>query len=319
MTARILLVLLACLALGCEKAPKPVASLADGGKLVVLTINGPATYYEDSQGHPGGFEYDLVELFAREGGVGVEWVMARSEEEAEKALAERRAHLVAALLPRHFDLPGGLAWGPSYHAAQHQVVWRASEPRPRNLADLATRRVGVIADTYADQVLSSPPKLTAAVERLEPDTTPADLLERVASGRLDAAIIDSSRFTVERKYFPQLDVAFDLGKPVLHAWRVGETDQKLLLDRMKSFFARIEKDGTMKRLLDRHFAHAARISAIDAGTLLERINTVLPKLRAHFQEAERVSGFDWRLRPRSATRSRTGTRARPRPPACAAS
>ena len=64
---------------------------------------------------------------------------------------------------------------------------------------------------------------------------------------------------------------------------------------MKAFFARIAKDGTLKRLADRYFAHAARISAIDAGTLLERINTMLPQPEAHFLEAERVSGFDWRL------------------------
>ncbi len=295
MTARILLCILACLAAGCEFAAKPVMPLSEGGKLVVLTINGPATWYEDAQGQPSGFEHDLVALFAKDLGVPLEYAFVASPEKAEKALAEGRAHLAAALLPRHFDLPGGLAWGPSYRSAQHQLVWRAADPKPRSLADLAGHRVGVIGDTFADQLLSSTPKLAAPIERLAPDTSPEELLTRLADGRLDAALIDSARFTVARKHFPQLDVAFDVGKPVDYAWRVGAIDQKPLLDRMKVFFARIAADGTLKRLSDRYFAHAARISAIDAGTLLERMNTILPKLKVHFLEAERVSGFDWRL------------------------
>jgi membrane-bound lytic murein transglycosylase F len=295
MIARIFLGILACLAAGCEFAAKPVVPVSEGGKLVVLTINGPATWYEDAQGHPSGFEHDLVALFAKELGVPVEYVFVASPEKAEKALGEGRAHLAAALLPRHLDLPGGLAWGPSYRSAQYQLVWRAAGPRPRDAAETAGRRVGLVSDSFFDPLGASGGKLPAIVERLPPDTSPEDLLERVADGHLDGALIDSARFTVARKHFPQLDVAFDVGKPVDFAWRVGAVDQKPLLDRMKVFFARIEKDGTLRRLADRYFAHAARISAIDAGTLIERINTTLPKLKVHFHEAERVSGFDWRL------------------------
>ncbi len=295
MFARILLGLLLVLAAGCEQAAKPVPPLAEGGKLVVLTVNGPATWYEDSQGLPSGFEHDLVELFARDLGLPFDYFFVESLDKAEKALAERRGHLVAALLPRRFDLPGGLSWGPSYRTAQYQLVWRASFPRPRNAADTAGRRVGLVGDAFSDPLLAARATLPAQIERLPPDTSPEELLERVAEGRLDGALIDSARFTVARKHFPQLEVAFDVGKPVDFAWRVGEVDQKALLDRMKVFFARIAKDGTLKRLADRYFAHAARISAIDAGTLIERINTVLPRLKPHFLEAERVSGFDWRL------------------------
>ena len=295
MTARTLLCLLAFLTAGCEYAAKPVTPLSEGGKLVVVTINGPATWYEDAQGNPGGFEHDLVALFAKELGVALEYDFVESPEKAEKALSSRRAHLAAALLPRNFDLPGGLVWGPSYRSAQYQLVWRTQDPKPRSLADLPGKRVGVIGDSFADHLLSSPPKLTTPIERLQPDASPEDLLERVAGGGLDAALIDSARFTVARKHFPQLDVAFALGRPVDYAWRVGTVDQKPLLDRMKEFFARISRDGTLKRLADRHFSHAARITAIDSGALIERINTMLPKLKPLFLEAERVSGYDWRL------------------------
>jgi membrane-bound lytic murein transglycosylase F len=295
MATRGLLLMLAWLLAACDFAAKPVPPLAEGGKLVVVTINGPATWYEDSQGHPAGFENDLVTLFAKDLGVPVEFLLADSPARAQKALAERRAHFAAALLPIGHELADGLEWGPSYHSTQHQIVWRAGDPKPKTLADLAGRRIGVIEDSFADQLLSEPPKFSAGIDRLPAGSAVEDLLERVADARLDAALVDATRFTVARKHFPQLDVAFNIGKPVAYAWCVGGVDRTILLEKMKAFFARIARDGTLARLVDRWFAHAARISAVDSGALLERINSVLPKLRPHFLEAEAVSGFDWRL------------------------
>jgi membrane-bound lytic murein transglycosylase F len=295
MTARILLCILASLVAGCDLATKPVAPLDVGGKLVVVTINGPATWYEDSQDHATGFEHDLVALFAKEAGVPMEYFFVESPEHAEKALKQKRAHIAAALLPKRFDLPLGLAWGPTYRSARNQLVWRTTDPKPRNLADLTGKRIGVVADSFADELLSAPPNLPGSLERMPPDTSPEELLARVADGALDAALIDAARFTVARKHFPQIDVAFDVGKPVEYAWRVGSVDQKRLLDLMNPFFARIARDGTLQRLADRWFGHAARLTAVDAGTLIERAGTLLPTLKPHFLEAERVSGFDWRL------------------------
>jgi membrane-bound lytic murein transglycosylase F len=51
----------------------------------------------------------------------------------------------------------------------------------------------------------------------------------------------------------------------------------------------------LKRLVDRYYGHATRFSAIDAGALLEQIASQLPRLKPFFEEAERVSGVDWRL------------------------
>src|SRR5881394_1707856 len=153
MTARRVLWLLACLAAGCTEAPKPVPSVAQSGELVVLTVNGPATYFEDAQGLPSGFEYDLVTLFARELNVKPAFVLAPSSANLDAALRAGQAHLAAAALARHFDFPGGLAWGPSYFTTQHQVVWRAGEPKPKALGDIAGKRVGVIEESVADYLV----------------------------------------------------------------------------------------------------------------------------------------------------------------------
>ena len=72
MKARVLVTLLiAGLAAACEEAPKPIAPVATSGELVVLTVNGPATYFEDEQGMPSGREFDLVTCANGSTGAGI--------------------------------------------------------------------------------------------------------------------------------------------------------------------------------------------------------------------------------------------------------
>ena len=295
MSGRCIIALLACLACACEQGPKPVAPIAQSGELVVLTVNGPTTYFEDAQGLPSGLEYDLATMFANELKVKATFVLTDNPAKIDRLLREGQAHLAAASLARHFDFPGGLAWGPSYHAAQHQIVCRAMDPKPKALADLAGMRIGVIEESVADYLLTDPPKLSVPIERLPPGTSTADLLEKVANEDLDCALVESTRYTLARRFFPTLEVAFNMGKPVDYAWLVAPGDKKRILEAAGPFFERLRKDGTLKRLIDRYYGHALRFTAVDSSTLLEQIGAQLPKLKTFFMEAELASGIDWRL------------------------
>jgi membrane-bound lytic murein transglycosylase F len=125
MTARRLIALLAipaCLAVGCEEAARPVPPIEQSGELVVLTVNGPATYFEDAQGLPSGFEYDLVTLFARELGVKAVWTVTDNPANVDRLL-------------RELDLEAGSA---------AREVARTAVPRRRDvvLDRIASRRRG---------------------------------------------------------------------------------------------------------------------------------------------------------------------------------
>ena len=286
--------MLACFAAGCEEAPKPIAPVAESGELVVLTVNGPSTYFEDAQGLPSGLEYDLATMFAKELGAKAHFILVDNPATIDQILRKGKAHLAAAALARHFDFPGGLAWGPSYLSTQHEVVCR-EETKAKKLDELTGKRIGVIEETVGDYLLAEPSKLTVPIDRLGPETSTADLLEKVAKGSLDCALVESTRFTLARRFFPSLEPAFYVGKPLDYAWLVSTVDKKRILDAAGPFFERIRKDGTLKRLIDRYYGHAAHLSAIDANALLEQVATQLEKLKLHFLEAEIATGIDWRL------------------------
>ena len=270
--------------------------VAQSGELVVLTVNGPVTYFEDAQGLASGFEYDLAQLFALELKAKATFVVVDDPGAIDRLLRNGRAHVAAAGLARHFDYPGGLGWGPAYLTTQHQVVGRpGTSPRPKSLRELDTSRVGVIEESVAEYLLLAPQLEPVRVERLPAGTSTADMLERVARGQLDYALVESTRFTLARRYFPHLEVLFEVGKPVEYAWLFASAERKRLQDVARPFFERIVRDGTLKRLVDRYYGHAARLTAVDAVALIERIGTQLPSLRAHFVDAEAESGIDWRL------------------------
>ena len=162
---------IASVILACTEAPRPITPIAESGELVVLTVNGPLTYFEDAQGLASGFEYDLVTLFAKSLDAKPAFVIVDDPNRIDRLLRDGQAHLAAAALPRHFDFPGGLAWGPPYLSTQHQVVGRTADgTRPKALKDLGNARVGVIEESVAEYLLSIPAPLAAArIERLPPE------------------------------------------------------------------------------------------------------------------------------------------------------
>jgi len=132
MIERRIIAFIACLAAGCEEAPKPIAPIAESGELVVLTVNGPSTYFEDANGLPSGLEYDLATLFAKELKARPSFVVIDNPAKIDRVLRDGQAHIAAAALARHFDFPGGLAWGPPYLNTQHQIVCRSGEPKAKS-------------------------------------------------------------------------------------------------------------------------------------------------------------------------------------------
>ncbi|HSO06013.1 MAG TPA: transglycosylase SLT domain-containing protein, partial [Pelomicrobium sp.] len=96
-------------------------------------------------------------------------------------------------------------------------------------------------------------------------------------------------------FYPDVVRGFALGDPAPLAWAFPANGEAKLAARATAFFERIERDGTLKRLLDRYFGHVDRLSPLDVAGLLKKRRTVLPNYRHWFHEAERLTGIDWRL------------------------
>jgi len=279
------------------KANSYARSAKDIHEIVVLTVNGPTTYFENAAGQLAGFEYDLVQLFSADLGLPVRFEVLPSETQLIHSLENRQGHIAAGTLSPTHEHENHVRFGPSYITVSQQVVYRSDDPKPHSIKDLVGKHIGVLAGSHHAERLKELKKTFENLrwEEFEGESTD-DLLDRLSEGTLDIVIADSNWIALSRPFYPDIDVALDLGKSEELAWAFPLAGDDYIYRAAKHFFARIQKDGTLKRLNERYFGNTVRrLRKEDLETFLERVQKVLPQYRTLFHQAQEVSGVDWRL------------------------
>lgn len=261
--------------------------------LVVVTTPGPLTYTVDHSGAVVGLEHDLIEAFAAELGVGVKYEVV-APEEIEAVIGAGKAHIAAGWLSE----PGTIdqkATPPILQTRDVIVQHEASLPLEEH-AELAGKAVHVMAGSRQLETLR-------AIQQAIPDMTILEvregdvfaLLEDVGNGKVAFAAIDSSLVEIASQIVPTLQTTLELTDETAVVWWLGSRPNAELAARVAAFVEKVQRDGTLARLEDRYFGHVRKLKRADIVKFLGRIETMLPRLRQHFQAAQIVSGLDWRL------------------------
>lgn len=294
---RALLCIAISMALASCKAPeKPAPPISRSNDLVVITVEGPATYYPDADGRHAGLEFDLAALFAAEIGKSVKFVVVPELSQVLPALEKHKAHLAAAGFTVTTLLSQPVYMGPIYHVVQHHLVYNADYSPPRGIPGLAGKRVQALAGNGYGAILrewveQAPGMIWSEVQESNED----NLLGRLANGEIDAVLTNSSHLDVSRHFYPNLNSAFPLEGHAGLAWAFPIDADPWLLERAGAFFQRIAGDGTLERLIDRYFGHMRRLSTSDVEIFLQKTQLLLPNYRDYFQLAGEITGIDWRL------------------------
>jgi membrane-bound lytic murein transglycosylase F len=98
-----------------------------------------------------------------------------------------------------------------------------------------------------------------------------------------------------RNVYPGLAVAFDIGDTQKIVWALPPRSSQALRNALARFVEQAHKDGSIKRIYERYFGHVKRLDSSDILGILQRRPQRLPGLRQHFQEAQTLTGIDWRL------------------------
>lgn len=288
---------------GCQKPPKPLPSAKESRELVVVTHNGPATYYVNGQKEFAGFEYDLAKLFAQDLSaelgeeVRLKIVLVENVSQVIPALIQGKAHIAAANLSITRPRQHLVRFGPPYQIVQQQVVYNREKGRtPRKISDLAGANIAIPTGTSYSERLNEVAANTPALHWAEEQhVNSEELLERVADGTLDYTIADSHLVAMVQNYYPNLGAGLNFGKKDDLAWAFRKSGDEWLYQQAQKFFARIKKDGTLRILLDRYYGHSERVNPMDVTGFLIKLRTVLPKYIDLFKQAEELTGIDWRL------------------------
>lgn len=297
---RSLLILLATFALAsCQKPPKPLPEVRQSKELVVVTHNGPSTYYVNGDNEFSGLEYDLAKLFVKDLGpeYSVKFLVVGNITHVIPALLKGKAHLAAADLSITHLRQHLVQFSIPYQDVQQQVVYNTEQKDiPKTVQDLIGHSITVPAGTSYAERLAELSKSEPALHWLELRNANADeLLEQVAEGTLDYTVADGHLVSIEQNYYPNLGTGMALGDPEQIAWAFPKTGDPWLYNKANEFFARIRKDGTLRNLLDRYYGHSERLNPVDVTAFLKRSHTILPQYIDLFKQAQELTTLDWRL------------------------
>ena len=282
---------------GCGRSEWHVPPLDKTSELVVGTVNGPTTFFEDSQGNYTGLEYDLVSLFAQKIGKRAKFVVFENRDQIAEAVKHRKIHLAAAGLVIPGDADGsGMKFGPTYFGVKPQLVYNSSSQKPRNFADLSGKRIAYISNPVLSALVEDLKAKYPSIEFSERKTSTSDeLLSSVSDGTSDYAIAYSNQIDIAEHYYPNLGTAFDAGPASHLAWAFPPDSDPELMQKAQDFFDGIEKDGTLARFVDRYYGHIYRLDQNDIVNFLGSMDGRLNALKPYFEEADELTGIDWRL------------------------
>jgi membrane-bound lytic murein transglycosylase F len=290
------LLLLASLLLGaCERPDRQIEAIKERGTLHVLTRNSPTTYYIGRDDTPQGFEYDLVESYARSLGVTVEYEALASVAEILDRLEAGEGDIGAAGISRTRQRRDRVLSGPGYQTVEQQVICRRGGAHPRGVEDLAGLSLRVAAGTSYHERLA---ELQQSYEDLHfevsTDAATERLLRAVWERKLDCTVADSDLVAVLRRYYPELEVRFTLGAPDTLAWAFspGATG---LQKSVQNWFREFEQSGELERVLERYYGFYEVFDYVDLRVFHRRTVERLPRYENHFRAAAEQNGLDWML------------------------
>ncbi len=288
------------------------------GILRVVTRISPNTYFESDEG-PSGFEYALLERFARSINKELEIITTDSHANLFRLLDRNEAHFASAGLTVTEERSRHYIFSTPYLQSQPIVVYRVGNSKPRKIKDLIGKVIVVTADSSHSALLEDLRNKYPNIQWREiRNIDYIDVLGRVENGNIDYTVIDSTEFMLHRGFFPRVKKAFSIGKQQSFSWVMSKshTNSALLLAANR-FITGIKADGTLAKLEEQYYGQAAHISQVSANEFAKNINNQLPLYIDNIKAVAEEFEMDWRLlaaisyqesRWNPLARSRTGVR-----------
>ena len=267
------------------------------GKLAVATRNSPTTYYEGPDG-PTGFEYDLAKRFADELGVELIVTVPETLDRVLSMVSNNEVHFAAAGLTVTPDRQQLFRFTEPYQHVTQQLIYRVNSglPRPKSIPDLVGKHIEVITNSsHAERLKELQPK-HAGLDWIESNDLNSDeLLSLVSENIVDYTVADSNEMAINRRFYPELRVAFNISTKQPIAWAFPKSNDNSLFDAAIHFIKNMRRNGEIEQILERYYGHVMNFDYVGTRTYKTHITRRLPSYRDLFERAGKENNMDWRL------------------------
>lgn len=266
--------------------------IKDRGILRVITNTNPSHYYLHN-GKLRGFEYELLNTFAKKHRLRLDVVLADSHEDMFALLQAGKGDVIAASLPntllREKDT---VKYSMPYHYASPVIVGREQDNVLADIRDLLGRRITLAADSPYWNYLLQLKEQGVDFELVKADSgvNMEGVLLMVGLGMYDLTVVGNhqvnSYITNDTGLKPQII----LSEPLAHRWAVRAED-KLLTYALDEFIQAEFRSENYNVLHAKYFEQA---KLFNNNRRVTTFNAISP-YDALTQEYSAEYGFDWRL------------------------
>ncbi len=266
------------------------------GELIIVTRNAPTTYYENQVGHFAGIEYDMAVAFAKYLKVKPRFIVEDTVDEVLATLDRGEADFAAAGLTITEQREKKYIFGPTYQSVHQQVIChRKNKAIPKSMEEFKKQQLHVPASTsYAERLMELQKDYPTVMWQQNPDWDTEYLLKKVWLRKLDCTVADSNIFAINRRYYPELQPAFDLSDKRPLAWIMRKNAEPLRAE-MQEWFRVYTDQGQLDVVLNRYYGHIDEFDYIDNQAFRNKIKKKLPEYLPWFKQAARKHKLDWRL------------------------
>lgn len=279
---------------GCSNGADRLEKIKAKGELVVLTRNAATTFYESREGYMG-VEYEMAQAFADSLGVQVRFIQKDDVSSLFDGVNNGKADFSAAGLTHTLDREKEFLFGPTYQNVTQQIVCRRGGKKPKKVEDLVGVEIIVAAESSYVEQLNKIKKSHPDIQWKEiSDTDTETVLEHVWKKKIDCTIADSNIVAVNRRYFPELSVRFDMTEPESLAWvvRKKDTDMQFLIN---DWFSEYKDSGKLEEVMHRYYGYIEGFDYVDVRAYQRKIKSHLPKHIKSFKKHANKNKINWTL------------------------
>ncbi len=260
--------------------------------LRVLTRNSPATYFI-WRGQLMGFEYDLVQDFAKQHGLRIEMIVPPNWGDLIPWLKQGKGDVIAAsmtILPQRQKQ--GLAFSRPYNYVSEMLVARKKDT-VASIDDLTARTIVVSpSSSYWQTLMHLRKRIAFVLQPASEAMATSEIIAKVAAGEYDLTVADSNLVDLELTWRDDIKAAFALGEPVAIGWAVTRRTPKLL-EAIDAYFEKAYR-STFYNLTYQKYFKDTRAARGHVKFRAAKTGQLSPYDDAVRRYAKRY-GFDWRL------------------------
>ena len=283
-------------------------AILERGYINALVDNNSVSYFI-YKGEPMGYEYELLNLFAKHLNVDLKIKVTSGIDRAIDQLNQGEGDIIAFPLTITKERNKYVSFTKP-HFNSYQVLvqrkprgWRQmtldaiNDSLIRNPVDLIGKEVHVLANSSFETRLRHLSEEIGGDVIIRPDTTSSEsesLIRRVATGELDFTIADHMMARVNASYYPDLDINTPVSVAQQVAWATRKNSPELL-KAMNDWLANIKKEATFMVIYNRYF-RSPRTSVVRMTSEYSSMGgNMLSPFDSLIRKGANTLGWDWRL------------------------